>query len=81
MRLAFMGTAAFAVPSLEALVSARHTVTAVVTQPDVERVIEQGRAVTEEAEPRGAERLLAQDRPFVVRELNVQLLQTLLRAT
>ena len=34
MRLAFMGTAAFAVPSLEALVSARHSVTAVVTQPD-----------------------------------------------
>ena len=34
MRLAFMGTAAFAVPSLEALVSARHSVTAVFTQPD-----------------------------------------------
>ena len=34
MRLAFMGTAAFAVPSLEALVSAGHSVRAVFTQPD-----------------------------------------------
>ena len=34
MRLAFMGTAAFAVPSLEALVSARHSVGAVFTPPD-----------------------------------------------
>ena len=34
MRLVFMGTAAFAVPSLEALVSTGHEVAAVVTQPD-----------------------------------------------
>jgi methionyl-tRNA formyltransferase len=34
MRLVFMGTAAFAVPVLEALVAAGHEVAAVVTQPD-----------------------------------------------
>ena len=34
MRLAFMGTARFAVPSLEALVSSGHTIEAVFTQPD-----------------------------------------------
>ncbi len=34
MRLAFMGTAAFAVPSLETLVTAGHDVDAVFTQPD-----------------------------------------------
>ena len=34
MRIVFMGTAAFAVPSLKALVEAGHTVKAVVTQPD-----------------------------------------------
>ena len=34
MRLAFMGTAAFAVPSLEALGSGGHDVTSVFTQPD-----------------------------------------------
>ncbi len=34
MRLAFMGTAGFAVPSLEALLSDRHIVSAVFTQPD-----------------------------------------------
>ncbi|MCC7125987.1 MAG: methionyl-tRNA formyltransferase [Acidobacteria bacterium] len=34
MRIAFFGTPAFAVPSLEALIRAGHTVTLVVTQPD-----------------------------------------------
>ena len=34
MRLVFMGTAAFAVPSLEALVATGHEVAGVVTQPD-----------------------------------------------
>ena len=34
MRIVFMGTPAFAVPSLEALVEARHEVVGVVTQPD-----------------------------------------------
>ena len=34
MRLVFMGTPAFAVPSLEALIHAGHRVAAVVTQPD-----------------------------------------------
>ena len=34
MRLVFMGTPAFAVPSLEALLKADHAVVAVYTQPD-----------------------------------------------
>ena len=34
MRIVYMGTPDFAVPSLEALVNAGHDVTAVVTQPD-----------------------------------------------
>lgn len=34
MRIVFFGSGAFAIPSLEALVSAGHDVTAVVTQPD-----------------------------------------------
>ena len=34
MRLVFLGTPAFAVPSLERVVAAGHTVLAVVTQPD-----------------------------------------------
>ena len=34
MNVVFMGTAAFAVPSLERLVASRHAVVAVVTQPD-----------------------------------------------
>jgi len=34
MRLVFLGTPAFAVPTLEAVVQAGHSVTAVVTQPD-----------------------------------------------
>lgn len=34
MRLIFMGSAAFAVPSLEALLKSRHEILAVVTQPD-----------------------------------------------
>ena len=34
MRLAFLGTPAFAVPTLEAIVSAGHDVAAVITQPD-----------------------------------------------
>lgn len=34
MRIVFMGTAAFAVPCLEALLAAEHEVAAVVTQPD-----------------------------------------------
>ncbi len=34
MRLVFLGTPAFAVPTLEAVVNARHDVAAVVTQPD-----------------------------------------------
>src|SRR6185369_17119064 len=34
MRLVFLGTPAFAVPTLERIVSAGHSVLAVVTQPD-----------------------------------------------
>ena len=34
MRLVFLGTPAFAVPTLEAMVAAGHEVAAVVTQPD-----------------------------------------------
>src|SRR3954468_13041544 len=34
LRVAFFGTPAFAVPTLDALVSSRHSVVAVVTQPD-----------------------------------------------
>jgi len=34
MRLVFLGTPAFAIPTLDAIVRARHEVTAVVTQPD-----------------------------------------------
>ncbi|HTG75093.1 MAG TPA: formyltransferase family protein, partial [Terriglobia bacterium] len=34
MRLLFMGTPAFAVPTLKALLSSHHTVAAVFTQPD-----------------------------------------------
>ena len=34
MRLVFMGTPAFAVPTLKALLSSHHTVCAVFTQPD-----------------------------------------------
>ena len=34
MRLLFMGTPAFAVPTLKALLSSKHTVSAVFTQPD-----------------------------------------------
>lgn len=37
MRIVFMGSGAFAIPSLEALVVARHEVVAVVTQPDKEK--------------------------------------------
>ena len=34
MRIVFMGTPEFAVPSLEKLIAAGHTVTGVFTQPD-----------------------------------------------
>jgi methionyl-tRNA formyltransferase len=34
MRVVFFGTPAFAVPTLEALLSSKHDVVAVVTQPD-----------------------------------------------
>jgi len=34
MRVVFFGTPAFAVPTLEALLSSRHDVVAVITQPD-----------------------------------------------
>ena len=34
MRLVFAGTAAFAVPSLDALIAARHELALVITQPD-----------------------------------------------
>src|SRR5690242_16232593 len=37
MRIVFMGSGAFAIPSLEALVEAGHDVVAVVTQPDREK--------------------------------------------
>lgn len=45
MRIVFMGTSEFAVPSLEALVNAGHEVVAVVTQPD--RPSGRGRAIHE----------------------------------
>ena len=41
MRLVFLGTPAFAVPTLERLVEAGHQVLAVVTQPDVTMSIDQ----------------------------------------
>ncbi len=44
MRVVFMGSGAFAVPSLEALVGAGHEIAAVVTQPD--RAKGRGRALT-----------------------------------
>ncbi|UAJ10075.1 methionyl-tRNA formyltransferase [Glacieibacterium megasporae] len=44
MRIAFMGTPAFAVPALDALVAAGHDVVAVYTQPP--RPAQRGRAVT-----------------------------------
>jgi len=47
MRLAFLGTPAFAVPTLERMVEAGHTVLAVVTQPDRPR----GRGQTPAASP------------------------------
>jgi methionyl-tRNA formyltransferase len=53
MRLVFLGTPAFAVPTLEALVRAGHEVTLVVTQPDRPRGRGQNPAapaVTREAE-------------------------------
>src|SRR5258708_720957 len=34
LRIVFFGTPAFAVPTLEALIASRHSVVAVVTQPD-----------------------------------------------
>ncbi|MDD5440458.1 MAG: formyltransferase family protein, partial [Candidatus Omnitrophica bacterium] len=37
MRIVFFGTAPFAVPSLEQLIAAHHTVVACVTQPDREK--------------------------------------------
>jgi methionyl-tRNA formyltransferase len=37
MRIVFMGSGSFAIPSLEALLEAGHTVAAVVTQPDKEK--------------------------------------------
>ena len=44
MNVVFMGTSAFAVPTLERLVASRHTVAAVVTQPD--RPQGRGRRIT-----------------------------------
>ena len=37
MRIVFMGSGAFAIPSLEALLDSGHEVAAVVTQPDKEK--------------------------------------------
>ncbi|HWO72845.1 MAG TPA: methionyl-tRNA formyltransferase, partial [Dehalococcoidia bacterium] len=34
MRIVFMGSPAFALPSLEALIATKHQIVAVVTQPD-----------------------------------------------
>ncbi len=70
MRLVFFGTPAFAVPSLDALLSAGHTVAAVVTQPDrprtrshstllpspvKQRALEAGIPVLQPDRPRGDE--------------------------
>ena len=55
MRIAFMGTPAFAVPTLEALVAAGHDVVAVYTQPP--RPAQRGKALTRSAVQLRAEAL------------------------
>lgn len=69
MRVVFMGTSSFAVPSLEALVSAGHEVVAVITQPD--RPSGRGRQMHQSPVKQVAERLsLPVFQPEKIREAN-----------